>query len=371
MHSLYNGGVERVLCNLAGELVRSGVRMHLVVNVRGYSPFASQVPASVRLVDLGASRFRQRPIELASYLRREKPHVLLSALHYSNEIAVLSARLAGTGTRVVLTEHTTLSHELATLHRLHPRRLVRQVAWLAYRGADDIVAVSQGVARDLTSLLSLREGRITTVYNPVLTPDIVDRAREPLDHPWFRRGEPPVLLGVGRLEPQKDFHNLLEAFALVRRTHHARLLVLGEGSQRSELERKARTLGSARDVEFHGFVENPFAYLARARAFVLSSAWEGLPTVLVESLAVGTPVIATDCPSGPAEILDGGRYGRLVPARNPAALAAAMSDTLGGKVQSEAPGAWLEQFKVESATRRYLEILKVPGRAPASLAAAS
>jgi glycosyltransferase involved in cell wall biosynthesis len=194
--------------------------------------------------------------------------------------------------------------------------------------ADEIVAVSEGVADDFAAVTGLERSRITTIYNPVISTTLTEKAKEPVDHPWFAPGQPPVVLAVGRLTKQKDFPTLIRAFDCLRRERPVRLMILGEGEERMALEGSIRQLGLNDSVSLPGFVDNPYPYLSRAGVFVLSSKWEGLPTVLIEALAVGVPVVSTDCKSGPREILDDGKYGQLVPVGDSAALAKAIEKAL-------------------------------------------
>jgi glycosyltransferase involved in cell wall biosynthesis len=193
--------------------------------------------------------------------------------------------------------------------------------------------------------------------NPVVTPDLASKAAEPLDHPWFRPGEPPVVLGVGRLSKQKDFATLIRAFDRVRRARGARLMILGEGPERAGLQALADELALSQDVALPGFASNPFAYMARAGVFVLSSAWEGMPGALIQAAACGAPVVATDCESGPREVLQDGRYGRLVPVGNPAALADAILSTLD-QPRTAVPAEAIERFTRNAAVSGYLEVLR-------------
>jgi glycosyltransferase involved in cell wall biosynthesis len=199
--------------------------------------------------------------------------------------------------------------------------------------------------------------KIKVIYNPVITPELFAKAEEPLDHPWFRPGEPPVVLGVGRLTQAKDFPTLIRAFALVRKERPARLMILGEGEERPKLEALVRELGLEEDVALPGFVGNPYKYIARAGVFVLSSAWEGLPTTLVEALALGTPVVSTNCKSGPEEILEEGRWGRLVPVGNIEELAKAIGESLS--MPRLLNGGALDRFRVDIVVDRYLEVMSI------------
>jgi glycosyltransferase involved in cell wall biosynthesis len=198
---------------------------------------------------------------------------------------------------------------------------------------------------------------VQVIYNPVIMPGMKARARQVPDHPWFRAGEPPVVLGIGRLTRQKDFPTLIRAFAGVRRQRPVRLIILGEGEDRAALDTLVTELGLGDDVALPGFRDNPLGYLSASALFVLSSAWEGLPTVLIEALAAGTRVVSTDCPSGPREILQEGRLGTLVPVGDVPALAAAMSAALDCP-PCPAPAAALEPFTREAAVDNYLRLIE-------------
>jgi glycosyltransferase involved in cell wall biosynthesis len=239
------------------------------------------------------------------------------------------------------------------------------MARLLYRDADALVAVSQGAADSLRETFGRLPARTSVICNPVITPALRSQARERVEHPWFAQGEPPVLLGVGRLEPQKDFATLIRAFALVRRQRRARLLILGEGAERAALECLAKETGCEADVQLPGFVPNPYPLIARSCGVVLSSRYEGSPSVVVEALALGVQVAATDCPSGPREILDGGRWGRLSPVGDPMRLADSMIEMLDGP-RSQAPAAEdLAPYTLDYAVGEYLRAMRVgaPGTA--------
>ena len=225
--------------------------------------------------------------------------------------------------------------------------------------ADVIIAVSAGVADDLAQSAGLSRAAIRVVYNPVVDQDVAERAAEPLDHPWFLPGAAPIVLGVGRLTAQKDFQTLIRAFARVRAERSARLVILGEGRPEvhAGLLALAASLGCATDVDLPGFVLNPFAYMARAGVFVLSSLHEGLPGVLIQALACGCPVVSTDCPSGPAEILDDGRYGSLVPVGDHLAMAQSILATLVRPPERSALAARGAEFSVDRAVTLYMDAL--------------
>jgi glycosyltransferase involved in cell wall biosynthesis len=293
---------------------------------------------------------------LTRYLEEIQPDALLAAGEYANLTALRSRQRARGGTRIVTSEHIHISQS-ASGGVWRRKWLLPGAVRRLYPGADAIVTVSEGASDDLASFARLPRDRVTTIYNPVVTPELKAKRDAPLDHPWFGSGMPPVFVCVAQLRDQKDLPTLLHAFARLRSGRPARLLLLGEGNRRAELERLVAELGLGDDVALPGFVDNPMAYMARAAACVLSSRYEGLPTVLIEALACGCPVVSTDCPSGPAEILEGGRYGTLVPVGDPEALADAMADVL----ERPPPKALLferaEDFRPERAAEQYLEVL--------------
>jgi glycosyltransferase involved in cell wall biosynthesis len=228
---------------------------------------------------------------------------------------------------------------------------------LLYRDADAIIVVSHGAADSVRSMFGDLGTPLHVIHNPIVVPALFAQGRERVDHPWFAAGEPPVLLAVGRLVPQKDFGTLIRAFGLVRRQRRARLLILGEGSERAVLEQLVAESECGADVQLPGFVMNPYAYMAAARGVVLSSRYEGLPSVLIEALALGTQVVSTDCPSGPREILRGGRWGRLTPVGDVPQLAEAMIGLLDGPAQERPTPEDLAPYGVDAAVDQYLDVI--------------
>ncbi|ELZ36066.1 glycosyl transferase family protein [Halorubrum saccharovorum DSM 1137] len=198
---------------------------------------------------------------------------------------------------------------------------------------------------------------MTVIHNPAYSKGISEKATERVSHPWFQSDEPPVILGVGSLTPQKDFPTLVRAFNRLRSQQDARLVILGEGDRREELESLIQRYGIGDSVDLPGFVDNPFKYMKQADVFVLSSRWEGFGNVIVEAMACGTPIVSTNCPSGPAEILQNGKYGQLVRTGDPEALAAAVQATLA---EPPAPDPLIErakEFSVERVADKYLATL--------------
>lgn len=339
------------MLTLAGGFVAAGYAVDVVV-CAGVGPLASEVPDGTRVVDLGNCKLRASAWPLARYMRRERPDCLLSAGAMADCVAVWARRLARSNTKVILGLHN--APAVAPKGRM---RLLPVLMRWSYPSADGWVAVSQGVAEGFAAHIGLKREAIRTIYNPVVTEALLAKSHERVNHPWFVAGQPPVILGVGRLTRQKDFSNLIRAFVRVRRHTTARLLILGEGEDRSKLEALANESEFASDIAMPGFVENPYAYMRLARVFVLSSLWEGLPTVLIEALACGTSVVSTDCPSGPAEILGDESLGRLVSVGDSPKLA----DALGACLTQPAPavvvwagGKGLDRFTVDGAVSKYL-----------------
>ncbi len=349
--TLWRGAVQRMFLNLADGLRAAGHEVDVVTcHVDGDGPPVAAAPI---VLDAGWTRRRwmrrhkRRFVpastpRLATYLRERRPQALLAGGMYANLAAVWAGAWAGGGTRVVLSEHTHLSSSL-----FHPARGAKPVFRLAapasYRRAQAVVGVSAGVSCDLVSLLGLSPERVFTLPNPVVTGELEKQLHAPLDHAWFAPGAPPVVLAVSALRVQKDLPTLLRAFALLRRRRRARLLVLGEGNQRTKLERLARQLGLDGDVSLAGHVKAPLAYMQRAGVLALSSVYEGLPTVLIEGLLAGCPIVSTDCPAGPSEILDRGRFGTLVPVGRHRQLAAALEHALAAPHDPE-PGRRRARF---------------------------
>lgn len=362
--SLNGGGAERVMVTLANGVARRGYRVDLVL-ASAEGPYLRDVEPSVRIVDLRAGRVIRALWPLARYLRRERPLAMLSAMNHANVVAVLARRMARVPVRVVVSERTTISVEVKHARGWSARAVYALVPW-AYRRADGVVAISRGVADDLERFASLAPGTVQAIYNPCDLERIRRLAQAPLSYPWWQPAEArPVVIAMGRLTEAKDFPTLLRAFAVLRTRHDARLLILGEGELRGALAALAQSLGLGEDdVQMPGFVANPYAYLARAALFVLSSRWEGLSNVLIEAMACGTPVVSTDCPSGPREVLEGGRWGRLVPVGDVQALAQAMEAVLATPkealplVQRRA-----QDFDHDRAIDAYLDALGLPPRA--------
>ena len=353
--TLGGGGAERVMVTLARAFAERGYRVDLVVGTAS-GALRPLVEEPVRLVDLGTSRVRSTLVPLVRYLRSARPTSILSTHSHMNVAVVAARRLAGIRTRVVVREASTPSVNLPSQGTQGFRPMMRLVRW-AYSAADGVVAVSRGVAQDLVTSVGVDPDRVVVIGNPVLRRELLESAREPLEHPWFVPSAPPVILGVGRLTPAKDFATLIRAFSLVTKERPAHLLILGEGDERPQLEAVVADLGLRDHILLPGFVPNPYAYMARAGVFALSSAWEGLPGALIEAMACGCPVVSTDCPSGPSEILRGGTLGPLVPVGDSQALAGAIVQVLDRPISPDSLTSGAARFDEDVVVEDYLRIL--------------
>lgn len=344
------------MLNLAGGLVDRGIEVDLVL-AQAQGEFLTEISSKVRVIDLGASRVLASLPGLVGYLRKAKPKVLLSALEHANLVATLARFISCVSTDVVLSVHAPLSLSLGRPGTLIEKVMPRLVR-MTYSRAGTVVCVSQGVGRDLISNFGVRESKVRTIYNPIVNARLYDMGRHELSHAWFEPRQPPVLLAVGRLSVEKDYATLIRAFHKVRQRRPSRLMILGEGGERQNLEKLVRDLGLIDDVQMPGFVRNPYSIMSRASCFVLSSHFEGFGNVIVEALAMGCPVVSTDCPTGPAEILEGGKWGALVPVGDHEIMASAILARLENPRSGSSPqlAKYLSRFGIDDVISRYMDI---------------
>ncbi|MDN5869667.1 MAG: glycosyltransferase [Nitrococcus sp.] len=351
------GGVERMMLNLLGGIraARPALTVDLLA-VKAHNLPRERLPEGVTLVDLGVRHSTLAALALARYLRGCRPNALLAAKDRAIRSAVLARGLSGVDTRLVGRLGTNFSAALDS--RSAAARLLRRLPMRrCYRRLDRVVAVSEGVAEDTRRITELPASKVTVIRNPVITAALARLAAEPVMHPWLCSPTAPVILGAGRLTRQKDFPTLIHAFARLRRERPAKLVILGEGKDRRALQALTAELGIGADVDLVGHVSNPYAWMAKADLFVLSSIWEGSPNVLTEAMACGTPALATDCPSGPRELFADGRYGLLVALGDAAAMATAMSQVLDSPPPAGELREAVREYSVEVSAECYLQVL--------------
>lgn len=350
------GGLQRILVRMANELAARGLEVDLVV-AKGKGPLLSQISSNVRFVPLHSKRLWYAVYHLKRYLSREQPDVLLAAGWQVNLIAIWARMLARHRVRLVISVRTNTT-EQAKSTKLWYASINPTAVRIFYPLADAIIAVSRGVRDDLHSISHRVSAKTTVIYNPVVDDDLLSKAQQDVSHSWFdERDIIPVIVSVGRLDPQKNFSLLLRAFREVLDTRQARLVLVGDGSERRELEQLAADLKIDQWVHFAGFKQNPYPYLANANLFVLSSNFEGFGLVLVEALACGCPIVSTDCPSGPREILEDGRWGRLVPPADSSQLAHAMLESLQSDHDYAALRKRAMHFSVDRAANAYIQVM--------------
>lgn len=356
---LRGGGAQQVFCNLSAGFAERGYTADLLVTWatgelrRGIHPDVRVVElAPPHIPAIGSAAGIPAMIE---YIDSATPPVLYSAMTYANVSAIVAARLARNETAVVPTEHTMLRHHQTSIKD----RFVNRTAGYLYPGVDAIIAVSESVADEVSEVIGLDRESISVVHNPIVTPDLEEKAASPVED-WIPVDATDVLVSVGRLAEEKDFATLLRALAHLVSDHNrdAALVIFGDGPQRGRLQQLAKTLEISERVSIPGYVDNPYKYLQRASVFVSSSRFEGLPTTIVEAMACGCPVVATDCPGGSAEVLCDGRYGTLVPVGDPQALASSIDTTLRSPPDSERLRERADDFTTDSVIKKHLQFIR-------------
>ncbi|MBM4428677.1 MAG: glycosyltransferase [Chloroflexi bacterium] len=347
------GGIQRVMLSLSEGFLRLGWQVDLIL-VQADGPLRAEIPQGARLIDLKAGKSTRSILKLAAYLASESPAVVLSSQTHLNVSAIIARFLSGWKGRLLVSEHIALDFSAQNPNswkdRLHPL-----LASLFYHWADQIILVSFEAARRFMKITHLPANKIKVIYNPIVSQKLLEQSTIQPDHPWFKSPGLKVILAAGRLVKQKDFKTLLKSFSLLKtKLPMARLMILGDGKEHPQLMRLAKNLGLEDAVHFPGFVVNPFAYMAHSSVFVLSSQWEGFANVLVESMACGTPVISTNCPSGPSEILEDGKYGILTPVGDANALAEAILDTLAHPIPPEILRQRAMSFSVDNILNQYI-----------------
>jgi glycosyltransferase involved in cell wall biosynthesis len=358
--SLGGGGAERACVNLLKHLNRSQFGLSLALFCKA-GPYLSELPPDVVVFDLKTpNHWDSRLIwRLAQLLRKTQPDIVFSILRYTNVVTLLAARLARSEARILINEQNRLREEFAVFGGGWIKSIfVRHL----YPWADGITVISQGIQQELIRDFDLPESKIQVIYNPVDVAAVQALSKLPVEHPWFLDNSEPIVVAAGRLHPQKGFEYLIRAFQRVVTAVPARLVILGEGPSRPHLEGLVMKLGLEDVVALPGFQQNPYSWMARAAAFVLSSLYEGFGNVIVEAMALGVPVVATRCPSGPDEIIDNEVNGLLVPVADETALAEAIlrvlrDEKLAAKIRRHGPDR-AAAFDVSRITAQYAALFE-------------
>jgi glycosyltransferase involved in cell wall biosynthesis len=337
---LNSGGIEKIFVQMANHWVRHDKTVGFAVMSKTGS-LKDVLSSDVPVHDFGLKPHHllhhlMLIFKLANYIRKNKPKVVITGAPVANITLILAVMLScrRSKTKIIISEHGPTSEWLRTRNvNILLTLSVKAAIRTAYRFADVIVVVSKGVLRDLRRFVKVPKETFLTLYNPVITDDIRQKINEPNKHPWLKDHSLAVVVSVFRFTVEKNPEMLIDAFARVhKKLPHARLICIGEGPLEEALHTKIEQHGLKEYVDLVGFQENPYAFISKANVFALSSNYEGLPTVVIESLACGCPVVATQCPGGISEILEDGAYGLLVPPGDISKMAEGLVSVLEKKI---------------------------------------
>ena len=360
LQNLEGGGAERAIVALAGEIAKQGHAVDLVVAHAG-GGFRPEISPAVNIVDFAANTHRLIFCRLIAYLRRRNPTAVMSALDVPNIMLIVAARMAGYKGRAIISQRAVV----AAAQREWPqgrRWLITLLQRVLFRRADALISNSHAAANEVRELLGVPADRISVIHNAVDMERISQLAREPLSNHWLSKLQQPLIVSVGSLTARKDVGTLIKAFASVKAQRQAHLVIIGkvEGrnsrAEQRKIEELILELGLSANVHLPGFDANPYKWMAAAAVFVSSSMEEGFPNVIAEALALGRPIVATDCPGDTAELLQHGKWGRLVPVGNPERMADAILDALddpnlpNGRIRAA-------DFLPSKSTSAYLKVL--------------
>lgn len=350
-----DGGVGRIVANIAKGLSDDFKITLLVPMLSG--DFFGSVPENVEIHSFGKRRISSCTMPLIKLFKKSKPDMILSLSFHTNIVSIISRIGAGLSkSRCIISEHINLRQSLKSIPILK-RVIMKTLIFIFYRFAGSYIAVSKGAKESMSKISGVHISKINVIYNPVIDESFYRASEEKVEHPFFTNKEGPVIVTVGRLDYQKDIETLLKSFSYLPREYKARLIICGDGPLKSELKSRAQTLGVLQNIDFLGFVKNPLPYVKNSNLFVLSSIYEGLPTVLIEALALGVPIVSTDCPDGPKEILDNGRYGLLVPVSDPYDLRESIESALKENKIPKADKEYIERFTVSYAVAQYKNLI--------------
>lgn len=352
LYSYQGGGAEKMMVKIANELHRRKYKTELIL-VEASGTFESLVEPGIQTTEIGGSNIFQIQYNIWKYLHKQDTDVLLSTMEIPNIVSIIAAKSLNSISVVLRCANVNSMKERQGKYRLLPT-----IKRLTYPYADSIITISDGVACDLAQVMNVNKSNMmTTIYNPAYDSNIQTKAREPVPIEWLTDDEKDVAIGVGSMKQQKDFATLIRAVQRVEQEREFYLVILGKGELQTELESLTEELGLGNRVSFPGFVDNPYAYMAKSDVFVLSSAWEGFGNVIVEAMACGTPVVSTDCPGAPSEILNNGEYGPLVPVGDDEAMAKAINTVLDDPIGSSTLQSRAKDFAIEPIVDQYEEVL--------------
>lgn len=348
---LTHGGVQKIMVYVANYFARHGYETTLLIG-ETKGPYLDLINPNVKIYSVGTKNRLTLIKQLILMLRADKPDILFTGVPSFNMIAIVAKILTLSATKVIISEHSNTYKEFSK-STLSPYKLSFLLIPFIYRFSDSIIAVSNGVARDLSKFAFLPLKNINTIYNPASSKSIINASSLTVAENWFQNKEYPVIIGAGRLTIQKDFGTLIDAVYHLHKTRVVRLIIVGNGPMYSELQEKIDSYNLNEFVKLVGFKENPVSWINKADVFVLSSKWEGFGNILVEALAAGTTIVSTDCKSGPSEILKDGKLGYLVPESNHIAMAETINYALDHKMPRKLLIEAAEQYDEECIMKEY------------------
>lgn len=362
--SLEPGGTERNVVHLVNTINKEKYAVSLVLGM-AHGDFMQEINSDIPVVSLGVSHSITTFFSLITYFKKNQPDIFVSAFPRINIICISAKIFSGVKTKIIISEHSIFSM-LPVIAKTFWRRLFARffMPWLGrlmYPKADAIICVSQGVTDDLSNIVK-DVNKIKVIYNPVIDENIYQLAKEPLDHPWFSDNNIPVIIAVGRLVACKDYPTLFKAFGQVLKEQPSRLVILGKGPEKEKLVNLVDQMGIAQHVIFLGFRPNPYKYMKRGSVFALSSLQEGFGNAIIEAMACGVPVVSTDCPTGPGEIIEHMKNGILVPVGKPQQMAQAILTVLENPALAQKLSVEGEKrakfFSVEKSVKEYEKIFQ-------------
>lgn len=357
--TLLIGGAEKTLVDLSNGLSASNWHIQLLV-MTNKGPLVDDVSSDVEIINLDCSSYRKAALALVKYYNEYKPTTILTSLYATGLVAIVSQTIASHKPKIIIGGHNSLLAKSTRPDNWKDKFFLLPLCKILFPRAEGVIAVSRGVALEIQTLIKLPPERIHIIYNPVVTQKLLRKKKETVSHPWLvapSQRDFKTLISVGRLVEQKGFDILLEALFRAKESINCRLIIVGGGPLQEDLIYKANILKIKEFVDFVGWQENPYKYIARADLFVLSSRWEGLANVIIEALACGCPVVSTNCKYGPEEILEGGKYGTLAKVNNPCDIASKILEVftepnyyLSGRKKRMAHAF---NFTVEAAVEQY------------------